>query len=151
VDAALVKLWNELERLRLAGDQAGLAGVERAAARIAARGDEAQRREAERLLEIVRSNRAEEGEPGAATARLDAELARGHLEPEPVRAEVEPELPRGQLEPEPLRGGEAGGYTLEEAWEQPAERQQGIRLGPLIWAVVIAVVVILNVVGRLAE
>jgi hypothetical protein len=71
---ALVVLWNQLEAARLLGDRSRLATIERLAARIAEEGDEAERREAERLLEAVR-DAEQDGALEPATGRIEGELS----------------------------------------------------------------------------
>jgi hypothetical protein len=140
-DDELVRLWNEIEPLRLSGDAAGLRDVERRAARIASEGDEAQRRDAERLLEAL-SEMDERVTATPATARLDAEVAMGGRTFRDAAREIEggrdyeasPETfdPRGPLE----------GAQPEE--EQP----RGLRrLMPLLWVIVFVVVIVLNALG----
>ncbi len=74
-DEALVLLWNELEPARLADDRSALATIEALAHRIATQGDEAQRREAERLLETLGAASGQEATP--ATARIEGAVTTG--------------------------------------------------------------------------
>ena len=150
VDGALVLLWNAVEPLRLRGDRAGLRAVERMAAAVAQGGDPATAPEAERLREEVRGL-LEEPELVGAGARVEAvPAAVGEVElgdatfgaGEPATAPPPPGAPPGGAPlPEPWAGGGEGG---EEGEERP-----GRRLGPLLWAAFIALVIILNVIGGL--
>jgi hypothetical protein len=73
-DEALVFLWNAVEPARLAGDGAALETIGGLAQAIVRGGDESQKREARRLLEMLDIAVAEEaGVP--ATARLDADVS----------------------------------------------------------------------------
>ena len=73
-DEALVQLWNAVEPARVAGDSSALRAIDGLAQRIAQDGDEAQQRDAQRLLEHVRETVEQEGDV-AATARLDADVS----------------------------------------------------------------------------
>jgi hypothetical protein len=139
-DDALVRLWNEIEPLRLSGDAAGLRNVERAAALIAREGDEAQRRDAERLLEAL-SEMEERVTATPATARLDAEVAMGGR----TFREAVPELERGRHIEEPF---DPGGGLEEAELEEEEERPRGLkRLMPLLWVIVFVIVIVLNALG----
>ena len=126
-DEALVLLWNELEPARIEGDRNRLVTIADLAARIAAAGDDAQRREAERLGDAA----AEHGADGAvaATERVDATVAMpdggipGGLPPELEDMPVEEELPE--------RG-------------RPG-------LGTILWIVLVGGVILLNLLRDLAE
>jgi hypothetical protein len=132
-DATLVRLWNEIERARLAGDKGRLREIERAAARIQQRGDEAQQREAGRLLDELRELREDEG-TAAATERLDAEVEMGG------------QTIRDWTPPVETRSGEALPETYGEEAED--EEPRGLRrLMPLLWILVFVVVLILNLLG----
>ena len=139
VDGALVLLWNAIEPLRIRGDRAGLEEVERLAAVVAGRADGAYGAEAERLRAEVRETLGEGAAPPA-TVQLDAELG-GFGEPLPLPpqpgAPPAPPPPAGETGP-----GDADG---EEAGERPGGR----RLGTLLWAAFVALVIILNVIGGL--
>jgi hypothetical protein len=129
-DEALVRLWNELEPLRLAGDVSGLDSVERMATRIAREGDEAQRRDAERLLETIERTRAD-AVPAPATVRLDADVAAVGEAAEPSF----PDEPAGELE------------TTDELDRPEDEGEPGRRrVGwfQLLWIAVFVIVVIVN-------
>jgi hypothetical protein len=90
-DEALVHLWNALEPARLAADSAELRRIGGLAERVREVGDEGERREAERLLEALRSAFEDEREPEA-TVALPGENGDGGLLPEDeVAAEVEEE------------------------------------------------------------
>jgi hypothetical protein len=144
-DDDLVRLWNEIEPLRLSGDAAGLRDVERRAARIAREGDEAQRRDAERLLQAL-SEMDERVTATPATARLDAEVAMGGR----TFRDRAPELEGGghgrdyEARPETFDpGGRPEGAEPEEE-----ERPRGLkRLLPLLWVLVFVVVIVLNALG----
>jgi hypothetical protein len=140
-DDDLVRLWNEIEPLRLSGDAAGLRGVERRAARIASEGDEAQRRDAERLLQAL-SEMDERVTATPATARVDAEVAMGGR----TFRDAAPELEGGrdyEARPETFDpGGRPEGAEPEE------EQARGLkRLLPLLWVIVFVVVIVLNALG----
>jgi hypothetical protein len=119
---ALVVLWNELEAARLAGDRGTLARIEGLAARIVREGDDAERREAERLLETVRAAAQDNGAQ-AATGVVDGELS-------PIGDRMEETL-------EEDAGGEAS--------------SSGVGLGSLVWFLILLVIVLLNVLGQLRE
>ena len=72
-DEALVQLWNAVEPARLEGDRSALRTIEQLARHVGETGDEAQRREAERLVDAVAAT-VEHGAVGA-TARLDADVS----------------------------------------------------------------------------
>lgn len=82
IDEALVLLWNELEPARLAGDRSALATIEALAHRIATKGDEAQRREAERLLETLGAASGQDTTP--ARARIEAAATAGSEQVEEI-------------------------------------------------------------------
>jgi hypothetical protein len=71
---ALVHLWNAMEPARLAGDARRLRSIAGLAQRIRSQGDEGEAREAERLLEQLRSTVGDDGGIAPATGRLDAEV-----------------------------------------------------------------------------
>jgi hypothetical protein len=140
VDATLVRLWNELEPARLSGDSRRLRGIERAATRIVREGDEAQQREATRLLEELRELAREEGTVPA-TDRLDAEVAMG--------GRVFRDAP-----PAEFGEDEAQEATFDEAdhetddGEEAAESRGLRRLAPLVWIVVFVVILLVNLLGN---
>jgi hypothetical protein len=141
-DDDLVRLWNEIEPLRLSGDAAGLREVERRAARIASEGDEAQRRDAERLLEAL-SEMEERTTATPATARLDAEVAMGGR----TFSDAAPELEGGRGYEAPPETFDPGGRS-EDAEPEEEERPRGLkRLMPLLWVLVFVVVIVLNALG----
>jgi hypothetical protein len=119
---ALVVLWNEVEPARLAGDRSRLARIEGLAARIAQEGDDAERREAERLLEVVRAAAQDSGAQ-AATGPIEGELS-------PVGERLERTI-----------GEEAAG---EEASSRAG-------LGPFVWFLILLGIVVLNLLGQLRE
>jgi len=92
---ALVHLWSALDAAQTEQDAGDLAAVERMAETIAAKGDEADAAEAERLLrEIDRAHGEEPAEPVA--------VETGSFEPEPQPAETaEPK----DVEPRPASKG----------------------------------------------
>ncbi|MDP8956146.1 MAG: hypothetical protein M3N24_04200 [Actinomycetota bacterium] len=100
-DEALVLLWNAVEPARLAGDGAALERIGGLAQVIASSGDESQKREARRLLEMLHVAATEEG--GApATARLDADVSSvgEKLEDDVVHesgAQARPRVPVGTI------------------------------------------------------
>jgi hypothetical protein len=134
-DEALVRLWNEVEPLRLAGDTSGLEAAERRAMRIAREGDEAQQREAERLLETLRKTRAQEYAAVVATGRRDADV-----ETAGSSAEIGELLEVG----EPV---DMDGYP-EDVDELEGERpRRGVRWTQLVWVAVFLIVVIVNILS----
>jgi hypothetical protein len=76
-DEAFVRLWNEVEPARLAGDAATLRDIRRLAEQIRRDGDAAHQREAERLLETLSG--LSEGEAAARpeAAALESRVERG--------------------------------------------------------------------------
>jgi hypothetical protein len=118
---ALVLLWNELESARLAGDRSALETIGRIAGHIAEEGDEAERREAERLVDAVRAAEEEDGSMPA-TGRIEAELS-------PIGERVE--------------------QTLEE--EAGDRRSTGLQLGPFVWFLILLAIVVLNLLGQLRD
>jgi uncharacterized small protein (DUF1192 family) len=103
-DEALVHLWNALEPARLAEDAGELVMIGRLAQRIGEFGDEGERRDAERLLEAVRSAAEDEREPEATVALPGTNGDGGFLPEEEAAAEVE------DAESEP--GGRFARYAL---------------------------------------
>ena len=83
-DGALVFLWNELEAARLQGDRRSLRAIGGLALAIAERGDEGQRADAQRLLEVL-ERAAEEGD---ATAALEGAVRAAGYEPGEEEAEA---------------------------------------------------------------
>lgn len=120
---ALVHLWNALEPARLAGDGRRLRTIAGLAQRVRAQGDEGEGREAERLLEELRSVVGEDGAVVPATRRLDAD----------VYASGEPAVePAGDLQP----------------GEEEASRGRTARLGNLIWIAIVVAVILFNLLGE---
>jgi hypothetical protein len=119
-DEALVHLWNAVEPARLAGDIGELAMVGRLAQRIGEFGDEGERRDAERLLEAVRSAAEDEREPEAAVALPGANGDGDFVPEEEAAAEVE-----------------------------DAEREPGGRLARYVLPLVFLIIVIVNVLAAL--
>ncbi len=134
-DEALVFLWNALEPARLAGDRSALETIGRLAHTIAEKGDSSQRRDAERLLEAVQTTAAEEGETPA-TARLDADLS-----------------PVGERLAEDTVGATArsGDGVAGDDVDAEGRPRSGIPLGTILWFVILAVVIVMNVLRRLNE
>lgn len=139
VDEAMVTLWNALESLRLDGDRRGLEEAVRLAASAAA-ADEAYAAEAERLRTAVDgltadttgstvvglphertlAERLEEWAETVATAAGAGEAG----SPDPF-----PTAPPTEAEPD----GETG---------------RGRKLGPVVWAVLVGLFLLLNVLGN---
>lgn len=119
---ALVHLWNALEPARLAGDGRRLRTIAGLAQRIRAQGDEGEGREAERLIEELRSVVGEEGALVPATGRLDADV---YASGKPV------EEPAGDLQP-----------------EEAESRGRAARLGNLIWIAIVVAVILFNLLGE---
>ena len=126
-DEALVLLWNELEPARIDGDRNRLVTIADLAQRIADAGDDAQRREAERLGEEAAEHRAEAAV--APTGRVDATVAAhdGGL----------PDAPPPDLEDVPV----------EE--DLPERGRPG--LGTILWIVLVGGVILLNLLRDVAE
>ena len=144
VDLALVLLWNAVEPHRLEGDRAGLEAIGRMAASIAERGDPSQAPEAARLVEEVREVLAyESGREAEPVAHVSAGFERA----EELVVAVEPPASTAQVEPvETFETVE----TLEgpPGAERP-ERPERSKLTGLIWAILVAIFILLNVVNRL--
>jgi hypothetical protein len=140
-DFALVLLWNALEPVRLEGDRGGLEAIGQMAASIAEHGDSSQSREAERLLEEVRKVLVfEEAVPAGRFGEAAAV-------PEEIGPPVEtivtvrpPESfePVGSLEP-----------TDETAPAEPGDRGGRSKVTGLVWLIIVAAFILLNVVSRL--
>ena len=94
-DEALVLLWNALEPVRIAGDRGALRTIEQLATQIARAGDEAQQREAKRLLEALGVSVPQDEPVRPATAQVEAEVERGGEEVETEEAAPEAEAPGG--------------------------------------------------------
>ncbi len=115
-DEALVLLWNALEPARIAGDRGALRTIEQLATQIVRAGDEAQQREAKRLLEALGASGPQD-EPGRpATAQAEAEVERGGEDVE----------------------------TEEAASKAPG----GLRLGPILWLLVLIALVLFNLLSE---
>jgi hypothetical protein len=144
-DEALVLLWNELEPARLSGDRRRLAAIADLAQRIAAAGDEAERREAERLLEQVRAYAAAGEADRVATARLDAEVSAVGAPPSasPGPGPVGPVGPEG---PEGVGEGEDG-----DGADGQRASGRGSRIGTLLWLAIFAGIVLLNALRGTGE
>jgi hypothetical protein len=121
---ALVHLWNAVEPARIAGDVSALRTIAGIAQRIRAQGDEAEAREADRLLSLLRGAVDHEGGVAPATARLDADVTGG--------GEMVEDF-------EPAAEGE----------QEQAGR--GLRIGNLIWLALIVLIILINVVGNLGD
>ena len=118
-DETLVLLWHELEAARLAGDDRALRTIERLAGQVSREGDESQQREAERLLETMRGTLPAQGGTRPATLQLDGEV---HQAGE-------------HIEPADVADGESDGKS-------------GFPIGTLVWILLIAAVVVINVLGQ---
>jgi hypothetical protein len=125
---ALVHLWNALEPARLAGDRRRLDAIGGLAAHIAASGEEADRREAERLLEATREAAAE---PGAFAGADDVGTASVGGELEPVH----------ELEPFGVEEAGPGPERVEEP-DEAEEKRSGV---PSIWTILIILFVIITI------
>ncbi|HVM17245.1 MAG TPA: hypothetical protein VM290_06665 [Gaiellaceae bacterium] len=125
---ALVHLWNALEPARLAGDRRRLAAIGALAQRILADGDEAEAREAERLLEALRAT-VEDAGAAPATARVDADVSAGGEE---------------------LAAGDFDLASVDAAEEGEAETRAS-RIGNLLWLVIVVAVILFNVLGQLRD
>ena len=120
-DEALVFLWNAVEPARLAGDGAALETIGGLAQAIVRGGDESQKREARRLLEMLDVAVAEEaGAP--ATARLDADVS-------PVGEKLEEDVVQ----------------------DGAAQRGGRTPFGTILWFLVILAFVAMQVVRRFTE
>ncbi|MGL6279644.1 MAG: hypothetical protein ACRC50_08845 [Gaiella sp.] len=141
VDEAMVVLWNALEPLRLAGDQDGLEEAARLAARAAA-ADPAYASEAERVRIAV----------GALTAGpADAAV----VVPQRERTLVETLEKWAETVVTATGAGEPGmpepvsGAPPSDAGSADDEAGRGRRLGPLVWALLAGLFLLLNVLGNL--
>ena len=136
---ALVFLWNAVEPARLAGDAGALRSIGGLAERIAQSGDEAERREAERLLEQIRGvARHETAVP--ATEEVGAEVSVGGttVGAEPTIADA-------------LEGRDV---PLEEEFDvedEAPEASRGARLMNIVWLLIALGVVALNVIRGLGD
>jgi hypothetical protein len=131
IDGALVDLWNAVEPLRLRGDRSGLEQVARMAASIVENGDGSQSREATRLLDEVRRT----------------------VDPDALRPAV-----TGVGAPVPIDDGR---HDAAEEWDDAdwdddvvepeigEAESSGPRIGPLVWALIVAAFVIFNIVSGL--
>jgi hypothetical protein len=122
-DEALVLLWNAVEPARLAGDRRALRTIEGLATHVARGGDDAQRREAERLLEVLREQ-AMPASAVAATAQLDADVSPEGRE---MAGEIEDEM------------------SSDDAVE---ERGRGARIGNILWLLIVIAVIVVNVLEQ---
>jgi hypothetical protein len=137
---ALVHLWNALEPARLAGDRRRLDAIGGLAAHIAASGEEADRREAERLLEATREAAAE---PGAFAGADDVGTASVGGEVEPAH-ELEPVH---ELEPFGVEEAGPGPERVEEP-DEAEEKRSGV---PSIWTILIILFVIITIARNFIE
>jgi hypothetical protein len=131
VDEAMVMLWNALEPLRLDGDGAGLERVGQLASEIASGAESSYAVEAERLLAAVRALTAEGATPSATVE---------HGLPETLERWIDEAVRSGERV-----GGDDRPPTLEEV--DDAE-EGGRRLGPLVWALLAGLFLLLNVLGN---
>ncbi len=116
VDEALVLLWNALEPVRIAGDRRALRTIEQLATEIARAGDEAEQREAKRLLEALGASVPQDEPVRPATAQVEAEVERGGEDVE----------------------------TEEAAPKAPG----GLRLGPIVWFLVLLAFLLFNLLSN---
>lgn len=133
-------LWNALEPLRLAGDEDGLEEAARLAARAAA-ADEAYASEAERMRAAVGALAGGPAEAAVVVPQRERSLAET-LEQwaETVVSATgagEPGMP------EPVAGA-----PPPDAESAEDEEGRGKRLGPLVWALLVGLFLILNVLGN---
>ena len=126
---ALVHLWNALEPARLSGDRGRLAAIGGLAQRIRTQGDEAEAREAERLLEALRATVEHEGGFVPATSRLDGDAS--------AAGEAIGEV-------EQFEGFDPGAEEEDEA-------SRASRVGNLLWLVLVVAVILFNVLGQLRD
>ena len=131
LDEALVVLWNEFEPARLAGDRRRLRAIEGLATRVAQEGDEGQRRDAERLLEMLARAPDDEGASVPSIAEVEAE-------PAPLGEEHE-----HPLEPEELE------HPLED--EAEGERKGRFSIGPIVWLLILLAFLVLNALNGLRD
>lgn len=127
-DEALLFLWNAVEPARLEGGGA-LRELERLAAAVGERGDEGQKREAERLLATVRGTPAD-----PAPVEVEREGWTPPSEPAEQASGGEPEVREAEEEVEP-------------AAETPAHRSLARYLLPLFVLLVVLVNVLTRVFG----
>jgi hypothetical protein len=123
-DAALVALWNALEPARIEGDRRALRTIEQYATQIARAGDEGQQREATRLIEVLHRAVEAGAAESAATSVLEGEVT----------------------------AREAGEVTAREAGEEEeVTGGSGVRLGTILWLLILIAIVVLNVLGQTRE
>ncbi len=140
VDEAMVVLWNALEPLRLAGDRDGLEEAVRLAARAAAV-DESYASEAERMGSAVGALTAGPADTAVVVPQRERTLA------ETLEQWAETVVTAtGAGEPgvpEPVDGA-----PPLDADPGDEEAGRGRRLGPLVWALLVGLFLILNVLGN---
>lgn len=134
VDQALVVLWNLLEPLRLEGDDNGLNRVAEMADEIATLAGGSYATEAQRLQ--AATGRITTAEPAVTTA-VERRVPDSLEQWATVLLGGEAARP-GDLEGDVARGGDGA----------PAEQSRGRRLGPIVWAVLVALFVLLQVLGN---
>ncbi len=131
---ALVHLWNALEPARLAGDRRQLEAIGGLAAHVAASGEEADRAEAERLLEAARVAAAE---PGGFAGAEDVGTAS-------VGGEAAHDLPDFGVE-----DSGPGPERVEAPDEAEGEAQRsGV---PSLWTILIILFVIITIARNVLE
>jgi hypothetical protein len=135
VDEALLVLWNLIEPLRLEGDRAGLHRVTDLADEIATVADGAYASEAERLVAAV--GRATSDEPAVTTVI-------GQRVPDTLE-----QWATVLLGGDAGRADDLGGDVRADGDEAPGEESRGRRLGPIVWAVLLGLFVLLQVLGNL--
>ncbi len=131
---ALVHLWNAVEPARLAGDTSRLRALAGLAARVARNGDDAERREAERLLAEL-SRAMEDDQAVGATERMDAQasVAEDGVMPEYELSGEVPEPAPGEEEPDPAAPGRRAAVAN------------------LVWLLLVLGVIVLNVLRGLGD
>jgi hypothetical protein len=138
-DEALVLLWNAVEPARLRGDRRALATIGGLAQVVQRSGDDGQRREAERLLEVLREN-AEHG-VAPATATLDARVTGGGGYDAGEVAEGAGAVYEERELPDDV-------YVPEAGTETEGAGRAG-RIGNLLWLAFVVLIILVNVIGQL--
>lgn len=134
VDEALVVLWNLLEPLRLEGDHNGLNRVADMADEIGTLADGSYATEAQRLQAAIGRN---------ATAEPAVTTATERRVPDSLESWANVLLGGEAAPPDDLGGDVVGGGDAT-----PEEESRGRRLGPIVWAILVALFVLLQVLGN---
>lgn len=149
-DEALVYLWNAVEPARVAGDTRTLERIGRVAQRIA-RGDQAgEQREAQRLLELLRSSGGRAVATAAPATAAETAAAPAALREAPPTRREEAEVEREEIVV-------TGDWVPDEAGAAPGAEpgSEGQRprggLGRFIVPLVFLLVILVNVINRLVE